>query len=140
LKAETEQQWIGPVQPEYFATRDLTATAHVPETFLVEDIARPVVLFQGDMDFSTPMENAQHQATVLRRGHLTIVHYGTHSVDDEVEQLLPEFRDALERYLAADSDAEISAAMQALPAETALPKVPFESLDGPSLYERWLKP
>jgi len=140
LKAEPEQQWIGPLQPEYFATRDITATAHVPESFLVEDIARPVVLFQGDMDFSTPMENAQHQAGVLRRGHLTIVHYGTHSVDDEVEQLLPEFRDALERYLAADSDADINAAMQALPAETALPKVPFETVDGPSLYERWLKP
>ncbi len=140
LKAETEQRWIGPVEPWYFATRDVTVTAHVPESFLNEEsITPPTVFFQGDMDFSTPMENAVHQATILKRGHLTIVHNGTHAVDDEIEQLLPDFKAALQRFLAADTDAEIDAAIKALPAEASLPKVPFETLDGPSLYERWAK-
>jgi pimeloyl-ACP methyl ester carboxylesterase len=140
LRAETEQRWVGPVEPGYFATRDLTDTAHVPESFLADfRIARPVVLFQGDMDFSTPMENAVHQATLLDRGHLTVVHRGTHAVDHEVETLLPSLKAQLQRYLAADSDAEIDAAMKALPSEADLPPLRFESLDGPSLYERWLQ-
>ena len=69
------------------------------------------------------MENAVHQARVLRRGHLTIVDNGTHAVDDEVEQLLPDFKAALQRFLAADTAVEIDAAMKALPAETTLPRL-----------------
>jgi hypothetical protein len=111
----------------------------VPESFLADwTIDRPVVMFQGDMDFSTPMENAQHQAEFLRRGHLTIVHGGTHSVDDEMEQFLPDLAGALQRYLSVDSDEEIDAAIHALPAEASLPAPTFETLDGASLYDRWL--
>ncbi|MEO6239592.1 MAG: alpha/beta fold hydrolase [Vicinamibacterales bacterium] len=140
LKAETEQQWIGPVEPIYHATRDLTVTARVPDAFRADaPIATPTVLFQGDMDFSTPLENAVHQAQWLRRGHLTIVHGGTHSVDDEMEQLLPALGAALQRFLAADSDVEIDAAIKAMPAEATLPAIPFETMTGPSLYDRWLK-
>ncbi|HEX5475313.1 MAG TPA: alpha/beta fold hydrolase [Vicinamibacterales bacterium] len=139
LKAQTEQQWVGPLEPGYFATRDLTATHHVPESFLADfRIAPPVVLFEGDMDLSTPMENAVHQSRVLDHGHLTIVHGGTHAVDHEVEQMLPDFTAALQRYLAADTDAEIDAAMKALPAQVALPPLSFETMDGPSLYDQWL--
>ena len=139
LTREPEQHWIGPLEPWYFATRDITVTPHVPESFLADwTIDRPVVMFQGDMDFSTPMENAQHQAEFLRRGHLTIVHGGTHSVDDEMEQFLPDLAGALQRYLSVDSDEEIDAAIHALPAEASLPAPTFETLDGPSLYDRWL--
>ena len=140
LKSEMEQQWIGPLEPEYYATRDLTVTPHVPESFLADEmIRRPAVFFQGDMDLSTPLENAQHEAKFLARGHLIVVHGGTHSVDDEVEQFLPDLKAALQRYLQADFDAEIDAPIHALPDKATLPKIPFETLDGPSLYERWLK-
>ena len=36
-------------------------------------------------------------------------------MDDEVQQLLPDLRVALERFLAAETDAEIDAAIKALP-------------------------
>jgi pimeloyl-ACP methyl ester carboxylesterase len=140
LEREVEQQWIGPVEPAYFATRDLTATARVPDAFRTDaPINQPAVLFQGDMDFSTPFENAVHQARSLRRGRLVVVHGGTHSVDDEVEALLPALKAALQRFLAADSGAEIDAALAALPAEVSLPPMAFDTLEGPSLYERWVK-
>ena len=140
LESETEQQWIGPVEPQYFASRDLTVTARVPDAFRADaPIELPAVFLQGDMDFSTPMENAQHQATLVGHGRLVTVHRGTHSVDDEVEALHPELKAALQRYLAADTGAEIDAALEALPAEAALPPIRFETLEGPSLYERWLK-
>jgi pimeloyl-ACP methyl ester carboxylesterase len=140
LEAETEQQWIGPVEPQYFATRDLTVTARVPDAFRADaPIDAPAVFLQGDMDFSTPMENAQHEATLLSHGRLVVVHRATHSVDDEVEALHPELKAALQRFLAADTGDEIDAALEALPAESALPPIAFETLEGPSLYERWLK-
>jgi pimeloyl-ACP methyl ester carboxylesterase len=140
LLAETEQQWIGPAEPWYFATRDVTVTPRAGDAFTADfPIEAPVVLFQGDMDFSTPMENAVHERQFLKRGRLTIVERGTHSVDDEVQQLMPDLRSALQRFLAADTSDEITAAMNALPDRATLPALGLEALDGPSLYERWLE-
>jgi pimeloyl-ACP methyl ester carboxylesterase len=140
LLAETEQQWIGPAEPWYFATRGVTVTPRAGDAFIADfPIEAPVVLLQGDMDFSTPMENAVHERQFLKRGHLTIVERGTHSVDDEVQQLLPDLKSALQRFLAADTGDEITAAMNALPDRATLPALGLEALDGPSLYERWLE-
>jgi hypothetical protein len=60
-------------------------------------------------------------------------------VDDEVQQLLPDLRAKLERFLAANTDVEIDAAIKALPERATLPAPNYETLEGPSLYDRWLE-
>lgn len=140
LLSEAEQQWVGKVHPWYMDTRDLTPTPDVGDDFRTDfAIQVPVVLLQGDVDFSTPLENALHAQKFLRNGRVVVVEGGgTHSVQQEVYKLMPEVRSALQRFLTLDLDPMPPDLFAGLPERVKLPPPAFEALEGPSLYDRWL--
>ena len=140
LRAEPEQQWVGKVHPWYIETRDLTPTPDAGDPFRADfDIQVPVVLVQGDVDFSTPLENALHAKRFLRNGRLVVVEGGgTHSAHHEIYRFAPEVKAALQRYLTVDLDPTPADLFAGLPERVRLPPPAFETLAGPSLYDRWL--
>ena len=140
LRAEPEQQWVGKVHPWYVETRDLTPTPDVGDSFRADvDIQVPVVLLQGDVDFSTPLENALHARRFLRNGRLVVVEGGgTHSVAQEIYGHAPQVKAALRQFLSVDLDPMPADLFAGLPDRVRLPPPVFETLAGPSLYEQWL--
>ncbi len=48
LLAETEQQWIGPAEPWYFATRGLTVTPRAGDAFIAVEKRKPSPAIAND--------------------------------------------------------------------------------------------
>ena len=140
LLAEGEQQWVGKVHPWYMGTRDLTPTPDVGDEFRADfDIQVPVVLLQGDVDFSTPLENALHAKRFLRNGRVVVVEGGgTQSAHLEIYKFAPEVKTALQRFLTLDLDPMPADLFAGLPERVKLPPPAFEAPEGPSFYDRWL--
>ncbi|MEM9051060.1 MAG: alpha/beta hydrolase [Bacteroidota bacterium] len=80
LNSRESVRWLGNINSHYTTTRDICPTPKVPEDFLQHkshDI--PVLLIQGDMDMSTPYENATFLMEYLDNGHLLTVKRGFHN-------------------------------------------------------------
>jgi hypothetical protein len=67
----------------------------------------PVLMIQGDLDRSTPIENARHIHEELPTSHLLHVENGTHMAIREVRQFHPELTKQVREFLQSGSFGEL---------------------------------
>ncbi|MEM1144318.1 MAG: alpha/beta hydrolase [Pseudomonadota bacterium] len=137
LLERNEARWLGDINAYYRDTRDLTATQRVDDAFRADfRIDVPVLLVNGDIDWSTPLENAEHELTQLDRGHLLRVNGAGHCpIAVELRDHVPELMEQVYRFFEADFS-ENTDFFDTLPDSVNLPAYDFATLSGPSLYEQ----
>lgn len=140
LLAEPEARWLGDINAMYRNTRDITPTARVDDAFRADwQIEVPVLLLNGTLDWSTPVENARHAKNFLKQGHLIEVVGGTHCDEGVVmARDLPEDLERINGFIDADFESTPPAKFFAtLPDVVSYPAVTFARPSARSLYERW---
>ena len=63
-------------------------------------------MVHGDLDLSTPIENAEEQLQSLPNGHLVRIHGGTHGAFGEISRHDKSFMGLVEMFLNADLETE----------------------------------
>lgn len=141
LLAEPEMRWVGEINENYRVTRDLTPTPDVGDDFRSDwHTEIPVLMVNGDLDWATPLENAQHALRYLKKGHLLTVEGGTHCTDFwELPERLPDVSERLYRFIRAPADASSANELFAdLPDTVSFVPPRFILPTGPTLYDEWL--
>ena len=131
LRADTATAWVGPIHHFYDATRDLSPTPDVGDAFrtgLSVDV--PVLMIQGDLDRSTPIENAHAIHEELPTSHLLHVENGTHLAIREARRFHPQVQAQVLSFLKTGSFSK-------LPDRVSLPAPDFEEPSETSLFEQF---
>ncbi|MEO0398220.1 MAG: alpha/beta hydrolase [Pseudomonadota bacterium] len=143
LRADTASQWIAP-NLWYEATRNVAgAPPEVDDDFRKDaPIDPPVLMFSGDFDLSTPIENARHAEKFLNNGKLITVKRATHCPLWDYTLLRaqrPEETEAIYRFVDLDFEkTPASSYFEKLPATITLDPLEFASPETPALYEQIL--
>ena len=137
LISEPGSRWLGELNLTYKATRDHTPTPVISDSFRNLKTSIPILMVQGDMDLSTPIENAEELLPSLPNGHLVRIHGGTHGAFGEISRHDNTFMEQVEMFLNAnlDSKESIKEVYGKIPTSYSLPPLEFESLTGPSLFD-----
>lgn len=100
-------------------------------------ITVPTLLIQGDMDWSTPLDNALDLGKHLQTGAVVTVRTGTHLVGYELQDYLPELNEKIAAFIDLDTQAKPDAAatLKTFPSEVTMP-LQFEAPQSTALYER----
>ncbi|MEL6823110.1 MAG: alpha/beta hydrolase, partial [Calditrichota bacterium] len=137
LNSEEAIKWLGDPNGYYKATREITPTPEVNDAFRFEEpIDIPVLMIQGDLDFSTPYENALHLQKFLKNGHLITVVDGTHSAVGEA--ILHNENEAMKMFEFMNADftkTAPKAVFKTIPERIEMPALEFNYSDEMSLYE-----
>jgi len=133
IRNDPATEVLGNINATYFWTRDMMPVDQVDPTFREYfDIDTPVLMFQGDLDMNTPIENAEHVKQFMPNGHLLRVEGGTHLAIYEAMQFVPEVRQRLLEFLQSGSN-------DGMPERIELDSPQFEVPgQGPTLYEQAL--
>ena len=130
LRSDSARRLVGPINSFYYATRDRTPTPDAGDNFrtgLSADV--PVLMIQGDLDRSTPIENARHIHEELPTSHLLHVENGTHMAIREVRQFHPELTKQVREFLQSGSFGE-------LPSHVTLPPPDFDVPTDTTLFDQ----
>ncbi len=130
IDSEPGRRWIGELNATYKATRDVTPTPVIPDSFRALKTELPVLMVQGDLDMSTPFENAREQLEESSNGHLIRVRGGTHAAMMQIGKHDSNFRDYVMRFLNADFSQQTVASLD-LPDELTLPPIEFAAMQKP---------
>ncbi len=141
LKKRPAVKWLGDINQHYTATRDICPSPKVEDAFRlhkVHDI--PLLLIQGDMDLSTPYDNATFLMETLNKGHLLTIKRGFHNAKRALIFANRELTDSVYEFMNIDFEhTEFEAFKKQLPKEFTLPEFQFWPIQGESLYEKHTK-
>lgn len=136
LNNSTAARWLGDINWRYKATRPVTPTPQVPNEFRTfKQVSVPILMIQGNLDASTPYENATELLPFLGNSHLITIDGGTHGTVRDATRYHPKFPQHLYRFMANDfgttSPKELYSTM---PDRVELPELRFKNPER-SLFE-----
>lgn len=142
LADEPENRWLA-INTGFRSVRDLFSNIDVGDDFRSDQRSVvPTLLVSGDLDWSTPIENAQHALRFLDRGHLVTVKGATHCPLNREEQILsqhPESVDQIRRFLDLDFDKQTPEDyFSTLPTSIELAPIEFAPVTNVTLYDELL--
>ena len=135
LTAEPARAWLGELNMAYKATRDLTPTPVIADTFRKTELSVPILMVHGDLDMSTPIENAEVALQLCKNAHLIRVAGGTHRAFDQIREADANFQRDVFKFLNADFTEVQKVKSLGLPSLKVLPELQFEPLKAPTLFE-----
>ena len=137
LNSRVSRKWLGEINESYISTRNVCIAPKVSKSFrqhVKHEI--PIILIQGDMDMSTPYQNAVFLMDYLENGHLLTVKRGFHNAKRALIFADPKLTDNIFRFMNIDFEKESFQDFKAsLPSEFELPKFKFWPIKGKSLFE-----
>ena len=138
LVNQSSFQWVGELNTIYKATRDVTPTPEIPDSFRTLKTDIPILMVHGDLDLSTPIENALEGIKTLSNAHLITVIGGSHNAFTQIQDHDSEFLQLVDKFLDWDL-AKFKLAELNLPPNMELPPLQFQPLNKPTLFEELVK-
>ena len=138
LNSRASVEWLGNINAEYTSTRDICPSPKVNEIFKrPKQYAVPMIIIHGDMDMSTPYENATSLINHFENGHLLTVKRGFHNAKRVIILQEPELADLIFSFMNIDFSTQGFTEFQhKLPDTHELPSFNFWPIGGNSLYEK----
>lgn len=138
LNSRPAVQWLGELNNFQKSTRTITPTSLVNNTFRHQTAHNvPILMLQGDLDMSTPMENADFLNELMPNTHLIKIKRGGHSIKLKLVQDDPQLASALYEFMNIDFEkTNFSAFKESLPeVYEKIPALEFVPIEGSSLFE-----
>jgi pimeloyl-ACP methyl ester carboxylesterase len=136
LSNEPARRWLGELNSVYKATREVTPTPVIRDSQRILNTDIPILFVHGDMDLSTPIENATEAMEHLSNCHMIRIKRGTHGASKQIARHNLGYFDHLLKFVRADFRKTTVKELN-LPVEMQLPKLKFKPVGKPALVESY---